>query len=85
MALRAVESANAWKVSTALPVKCVKWADTELTANQVTLMAIAACLYHLAFQGEKSGHVSALGRDEMSQDLCNRQTAGRPQREGQWD
>lgn len=67
----------------ALPVKCVKWADMELTANQVTLMAIAACLYYLAFQGEKSGHVSALGRDEMSQDPW--QTAGRPQREGQWD
>lgn len=34
MASRAVESANVWKVSTELPVKCVKWADTELTANQ---------------------------------------------------
>lgn len=42
MASRAAESADAWKVSTELPVKCVKWADTEPTANQVTAMAIAA-------------------------------------------
>lgn len=34
MASRAAESAGAWKVSTGLPVKCVKWADTEPTANQ---------------------------------------------------
>lgn len=53
MASRAVESADAWRVSTAPPVKCVKWADTELTANQVTLMAIAACLYRPACKGRK--------------------------------
>lgn len=53
MASRAVESADAWRASTALPVKCVKWADTELTANQVTLVAIAACLCHSA--GEERG------------------------------
>lgn len=53
MVLRAVESADAWRVSMVLPVKCVKWADTELTANQVTLMAIAACLYHPACKGRK--------------------------------
>lgn len=33
-ASRAVESANVWKVSMALLVKCVKWAGMELTANQ---------------------------------------------------
>lgn len=53
MASRAVESANVWKVSTELPVKCVKWADTELTANQVTAMAIASCAYRAAHEGEK--------------------------------
>lgn len=53
MASRAAESAGAWKVSTGLPVKCVKWADTELTANQVTAMAIAACAQCAAHEGEK--------------------------------
>lgn len=53
MASRAAESAGAWKVSTGLPVKCVKWADTELTANQVTAMAIAACAQRAAHKGEK--------------------------------
>lgn len=53
MASRAAESAGAWKVSTGLPVKCVKWADTEPTANQVTAMAIAACAQCAAHEGEK--------------------------------
>lgn len=51
-ASRAVGSVDAWRVSTALPAKCVKWADMELTANQVT-DAVAACLYHPACKGRK--------------------------------
>lgn len=58
-ASRAVESADAWRVSTAPPVKCVKWADMELTANQVTLMAIAACCYHPACKGRKWPRLSS--------------------------
>lgn len=53
MASRAAESANVWKVSTALLVKCVKWAGMELTANQVTAMAILQLVF--CSQGEKSG------------------------------
>lgn len=51
-ASRAVESANAWKVSTALLVKCVKWAGMELTANQVTAIVILQLMF--CSQGEKS-------------------------------
>lgn len=40
MALLAVENANAMKVSTEQPVKCVSQGDTEPAVNQVT----AACL-----------------------------------------
>lgn len=61
-AWRAAGSADAWRVSTALPVRCVKWAGMELTANQVRLMAVAACLLPSCLHGEKSGHVSPLGR-----------------------
>lgn len=60
-AWRAAESADAWRVSTALPVKCVKWADTELTANQVTLVAIAAGLYDSAGKGRKVTTSKLLG------------------------
>lgn len=60
-AWRAAGSADAWRVSTALPVRCVKWADTELTANQVTLMAVAACPYHPACTGRKVAMSQLLG------------------------
>lgn len=53
MASRAVGSADAWRVSTALPVRCVKWDDTEPTANQVTPMAMAAWLYQTVCKGRK--------------------------------
>lgn len=39
-ALRAVGSVAVMKASTAQPVKCVKWADTEKIVNQVITVAI---------------------------------------------
>ena len=86
MAWRAVESADAWRVSMAQPAKCVKWDDTELTANQVTLKAIAACLCHPACKGRKV--VTSQERWWEARNVPrprDRQMAGRPPREGQWE
>lgn len=53
MASRAAGSAGAWRAFTALPARCVKWDDTEPTANQVTPMAVTAWLYQTACKGRK--------------------------------
>lgn len=53
MASRALGSATASRGSMALPARCVKWGDTEPTANQVTPGAVAAWLYQTARKGRK--------------------------------
>lgn len=54
MAARAAGSAGAWRVSMALPVRCVKWDDTAPTANQVTLMAACAGMKAKPMRGSES-------------------------------